>query len=222
MDLKRDDPAEERNNLTKRCVCKECHQTLEKAGAHWGRWRVNSHWGYMGDGYPNYRDYETECKARCPAQKTNETKAQRDFRAANNAFCVWHCKPYYLTESEFLADPNIEPIDRTYYEKHVGKHKATYWFENSAGELPDDITQAFDDGPRGLVMKHLTLDINNNNDLARCTTRRMAQHLLGRDITAAEESSWLTDKTSEFVDSNYSFKDMIKSIILDPLYQQNR
>lgn len=43
-------PAEEANphpNLRTRAGCEGCHNVLEPAAAHWGRWRINGTYGYM-------------------------------------------------------------------------------------------------------------------------------------------------------------------------------
>jgi len=221
---------EERNNLTKRCVCKNCHQKLERAAVHWGRWRVNNGWGYMGKNYPGEEDYEGGCKTLCPAPSASETPQEKKIRDDKRSYCTHHCKPYFITSAEFLVDENTDPHDRAYYERHLGARKATYWFEedednnpNTPNTVPAEIQTALDEGPRALVMKNLVIEADGTNNLAECSTRRMSEHLLGRKLeTSGTDQKWLKERTREFIASGYNFKEMIKSIILDPLYQQNR
>ncbi len=77
------DPCHSQPNLTKRCGCKYCHQTLEPAAAHWGRW-VQPGLGFMNPA--TYPPEKTKCSH--PRNRRSED-----------------CKRYFTTPTDINEEP---------------------------------------------------------------------------------------------------------------------
>jgi len=209
---------DEGDNLMKRCICRDCHETIEPEAAYWGRWRTGGQWGYMdAEGFPEQGHLFNHISGK--AEQCSATCADKEaaIAAGNRQFCEWDCAPYYATSYEFPIES--AKVGTDYYQNNLGKRRASLWLsakQRQVGEL----------GVAAYVRQPSVIKA-----MAKCTTRRMAEHLLGRPLSSGEEgikrddvanSGWLEEKTAAFIASEYNFKEMIKSIILDPLYQQNR
>ncbi len=71
-------------------------------------------------------------------------------------------------------------------------------------------------GPRLLALQGFA-----DNRLTECTARTMARHLLGRDVTVAEQD-WLNSVVVAFATSNYNLKALVKAIVQSNLYRRVR
>ena len=76
-----DDPCNEEPDLTKRCGCAHCHQSLEPAAAHWGRWAEAGLANLDSDAFPRY-------DRRCDPNVT--PGSERNFR----------CRRAYITNQD--------------------------------------------------------------------------------------------------------------------------
>ena len=67
-------------NLSKRCGCKHCHQSLEPAAAYWGRWAEN---GLLPLNENDFPKIDQNCRSQDDRGRRNE-----------------RCRQYYLTEPQ--------------------------------------------------------------------------------------------------------------------------
>jgi hypothetical protein len=72
------------------------------------------------------------------------------------------------------------------------------------------------DGPKVLVYRSMV-----DNRLPTCITRKVATLLFGRSALPMEES-WLVDVAHEFVTQGYSFRSLVKTLILSDMYRSVR
>jgi hypothetical protein len=73
-----------------------------------------------------------------------------------------------------------------------------------------------EEGPRLLALESFA-----NNKLPLCSAKNAAQMLLGREISASEDS-WLTELSATFANANYSYKALVKAIVMSPAYRRVR
>lgn len=99
-------PAEEADppaNLRERAGCDGCHEVLEPAAAHWGRWRTNGTFGLLRSDLVDFETAREDCAA-CSAE--------------DGPNCSGFCEAYYIT-----AD-NAHPDE---YEAFGGLPQAAAW-----------------------------------------------------------------------------------------------
>ena len=68
-------------------------------------------------------------------------------------------------------------------------------------------------GPRRMVNQH---DVDGR--LPRCTAQKTAQWLLGRELTASDEA-WVQELATEFVTHDYSWRRLVRDIVLSDAYR---
>ncbi|MDQ3031468.1 MAG: hypothetical protein M3Y87_03555 [Myxococcota bacterium] len=175
------DPCSSDPNLSTRCGCASCHERLEPAAAHWGRWRFNGTHGYLSPSELPVVD--TSCR-------TATGGAGR------------RCDLYYVTPRN--AGNELER------EMWAGTLQVAAW-------RTDAEVAAIDEGPRALLERE-----GAQEALTRCAARSMAQHLLGRDITAEEGITWLPELASSFEGSGHDFRSLIRTIVQDARYRSIR
>lgn len=73
-------------NLRERAGCADCHNALEPAAAHWGRWRINASYGFFG------------------ASALSLTTPLASCRNCTGAACSTLCNTYYVTRENSHAD----------------------------------------------------------------------------------------------------------------------
>ena len=69
--------------------------------------------------------------------------------------------------------------------------------------------------------KLLALSTFADNRLPECTARTAASYLLGREIYE-EEQEWLDQLVVAFASSGYNYKELIKAIVMSPIYRRVR
>ena len=47
-----------------------------------------------------------------------------------------------------------------------------------------------------------------------------AEHVFGRELSAEENTEWLTEKTSSFEAADHDFLSMVKDIVIDERYRR--
>lgn len=88
-------PAEEEEpdpNLRVRAGCADCHEVLEPAAAHWGRWRINSTFGFFDDASHDFASPLASCRCGGPGERT----------------CNAYCNTYFVTGANSHADTYAE------------------------------------------------------------------------------------------------------------------
>ncbi|MEM9190940.1 MAG: hypothetical protein AAGF12_17275 [Myxococcota bacterium] len=180
-------PAEEENpnpNLRERSGCADCHQELEVAASHWGRWRTNSTYGYFGD-FMSFGEPRADCLCGPGTGRAN---------------CSAYCNTYHVTAA------NSHPST---YESYGGLPLSRIY-------LSELEAAAIDSGPTALV------DEPHEQELvASCTVRTLAEHLLNRPLMP-NEFQWLEDQTAIFVADGRRFSNLYRTLLQDPKYRQIR
>jgi len=82
--------------------------------------------------------------------------------------------------------------------------------------LKDEHASHPDDGPEVLVYRSMV-----DHRLPTCITRKVATMLFGRSALP-EEESWLSAVAHEFVTQGYSFRSLVKTLILSDMYRSVR
>jgi len=70
-----------------------------------------------------------------------------------------------------------------------------------------------DEGPRGLAR-----DVTSSPEFAPCVVRNVAQSLLGRQLTAADDT-WKAALAKAFVDGKYRMRSLVRAIVTSPRYR---
>jgi hypothetical protein len=176
------DPCSSDPNLATRCGCASCHERLEPAAAHWGRWRFNGTFGFLdGTALPLHNaSCETCTGSRCSA----------------------FCNQYYITERNATNADELAMWRGTLH--------AAAW-------RTDAEVATIDEGPSALLEREGAEDA-----LGRCAARSLAQHLLGRELSAEEGLSWLPELASDFAASGNDFRELVRAIVRDPRYRSIR
>ncbi|MBJ95776.1 MAG: hypothetical protein CMP23_15045 [Rickettsiales bacterium] len=115
--------------------------------------------------------------------------------ATTGESCSNDCRRYYLT-SALVEDQ----------EPYLGM-LSSYEFRR-----PDHAGNV-EAGPRALVNSVVV-----DGRLPDCTVRRALEWLLGREVQAAEEP-WIDELSLAFVDSGFSYRTLIKTIVSSPVYR---
>lgn len=114
--------------------------------------------------------------------------------------CDAECNSYYVT-----ADNASHPDELALR----GTLQALAFRSEAEREAP---TQ----GPRRLVAAA------GDDALARCTARRLAEHLLGRTLTDEELLDWLPELAAFFVEADQDFLSLLRRLVEDPRYRAIR
>jgi hypothetical protein len=118
--------------------------------------------------------------------------------AAAGTPCNALCREYYVTSA--LNDQE---------EPYLGWLKS-YKFRR------DDHQVNVEEGPRRLIETTLT-----DGRFTNCTARTAAKWVLGREMDEFEEP-WISELESSFVDTDYSYRELIRSIVTSPVYRRVR
>jgi hypothetical protein len=59
------------------------------------------------------------------------------------------------------------------------------------------------------------------NRLPDCTARTLAQNLLGREVTL-DEQGWIDELVVTFAGSDFSYRELVKAVIMSPIYRRVR
>ncbi|MEO0322433.1 MAG: hypothetical protein AAF447_05725 [Myxococcota bacterium] len=198
-------PAEEENppqNLRERDGCADCHQELEPAAAHWGRWRNGGSIGFFDPLDIAFREPYEPCNCDDRGNRIN-----MGGRCSNN-----FCNAYFVT----AANTNGEEL-----ELHRGRPLAALWLEE------DDDRSDFENvefGPAALVDTP-----NEVRRVAECAVRQLAEHLYGRTVDAGD-FMWLAEQASAFdgdgdaenTDGAFDWKALYERLVIDPRYLGTR
>lgn len=116
----------------------------------------------------------------------------------DNLPCPDHCR------SNYTVDPrNVELDD------YVGLMKQLQFRD------PTEYSR-LDEGPGALVESQIA-----SGKVSSCLTEKTAQWLLGREVRDADQDV-LADWETELLASNWSYKDLVKQIVLSPTYRRVR
>ena len=72
-------------------------------------------------------------------------------------------------------------------------------------------------GPKFLVKSAIV-----DNRLPTCVARRTAEHLMGRELGGSADLAWLDDLSFGFVASGFSYRDLVREIVLSDAYGRVR
>ncbi|MFN3197131.1 MAG: hypothetical protein ACE366_01765 [Bradymonadia bacterium] len=114
---------------------------------------------------------------------------------AETGQCDFICERFYVTEA---GHPDEEPF--------LGVLKSYQW----RGETEASYVEQ---GPSGLVQRAL-----DNGQLARCAVDNLFNRLYRRPMTDAERRERLPELAQAFIDSDYSFKALVRSLVTDAAY----
>ena len=73
-------------------------------------------------------------------------------------------------------------------------------------------------GPKRLVTSAVA---DPASRLPACVSRSAASYLLGRDLEPSQEP-WVDELSSEFLRSGMSYRELVRSIVLSPVYRSLR
>lgn len=118
--------------------------------------------------------------------------------ATSSKDCSERCEAHYITD---LTD--------RYKQLYAGKLDA-YLFRRKRHEPNVEV------GPERLAMQTV-----GDNRLPRCAVETRAEALLGRPLGVADEP-WVTDLVDRFVESGYSYREMVKAIVTSSKYRRVR
>ncbi|MEE2827611.1 MAG: hypothetical protein VX498_00365 [Myxococcota bacterium] len=124
--------------------------------------------------------------------------SQECYDCAINGGCNSVCRAYYVTSA---FNEQEEP--------YLG-WLAPYKFRR------DDHKANVEDGPRRLV--ETTVE---DGRLTNCTVRTAAEWMVGRTMYEFEED-WLVDLQTDFVDSGYSYRELVRGVVTSPVYRRVR
>ncbi len=181
-------PAEEENpspNLRERNGCSDCHNILEPAAAHWGRWRIGGTFGFLD---PSVFSLTEPIDACLCGEGTSRRR------------CSGYCQTYHVTASNSAAET---------YETYAGLPMVVAYLDETE-------RRAIDIGPLGL-----TDEPHEEDQVARCAVRTLAQTLLGRELSSSE-TRWLEEHTEAFEASNMSYTLLFKTLVADEKYRALR
>lgn len=85
-------PAEEENpspNLRERNGCRDCHNVLEPAAAHWGRWRTGGTFGFLDASVFSLTEPVTSCQCG---------------EGTDRGYCNSYCQTYHVTANNSAAE----------------------------------------------------------------------------------------------------------------------
>ena len=120
------------------------------------------------------------------------------YRCAVSGICSQRCNQAYITQAPTGAEI-----------PYLGYLKA-YLFRRPEHQ------NHVNEGPKTLVMRALV-----DGRLASCTVKNAFKWLVGRSVLA-DEQNWLDQVTLSFMDQNYPFKSLVKSIVSSEIYRRVR
>ena len=109
--------------------------------------------------------------------------------------CDFICQRFYVTQ---IGHPDLEPF--------AGVLKS-YLFRS------DEEVEHVETGPRGFVQQSL-----DSGALPACVAEKLFTRLYHREPSADEKRTELTRFTTAFIDSDYDFKSLVKTLVMDPAY----
>lgn len=120
--------------------------------------------------------------------------------ATTGAACSDNCNRYYVTNP--LSDES---------EVFLGMLK-TYEFRKDSHQSNPEL------GPKRMVMSAVA---DASGRLPACVSSTAASYLLGRDVTE-EKKDWMTELSTDFVASGFSYRALIRAIVTSPVYRSLR
>jgi hypothetical protein len=120
--------------------------------------------------------------------------------ATTGAACSDNCNRYYVTNP--LSDES---------ETFLGMLK-TYEFRKDAHLSNPEL------GPKRMVLSAVA---DASGRLPACVSSTAASSLLGRDV-AEEKKDWITELSTDFVASGFSYRVLIRAIVTSPVYRSLR
>jgi len=118
--------------------------------------------------------------------------------ALSGQTCSDECRRYYLVNA---TAPEEEP--------YLGQ-LMSYVFRETEHE------KNVESGPRYLAMKGLA---SPDNQLPRCAATRSLKSLLGRDL-GVQDIDWVESLAVDFAMSGYSYRELVKAIVMSPVYRR--
>ena len=165
-------------DLSSRCGCATCHEAIEPATVHWGRWDEGDDFVYQED----INTFSNSC-ANCEKDE-----------------CSNFCKTFYITRDLETTPGSVD--------SELGKFKVLAW-------RSEEEVAALDLGPSALVTRP-----QYQQQLASCAVQSFAQHVFGRELSAAEQTGWLVEKTGNFAATGHDFLQMVKDVVTDERYRR--
>lgn len=108
-------PAEEEEpdpNLRERAGCADCHEVLEPAAAHWGRWRINSTFGFFDDTSHDFASPLAACRCGGPGERACTPYCNTYFVTGANSHASTYAEYGGLPlASIYLADEELRAVD---------------------------------------------------------------------------------------------------------------
>ena len=83
------------------------------------------------------------------------------------------------------------------------------------GWRTEEEAAALDAGPSALVSRP-----EYQQQLASCAVQNFSEHVLGRELSADEKTSWLAEKTVSFAAARHDFLKMVKDVVTDERYRR--
>ncbi|MEM1417149.1 MAG: hypothetical protein AAGH15_19785 [Myxococcota bacterium] len=198
-------PAEEAEpaaNLRERTGCADCHQELEPAAAHWGRWRNGGSVGYFDDAAMTF-DAEPRAECRCGGERGSDDPEDTQGRRCNSL-----CEAYFVTPAS-----------------SQGEELETYWGQPlAAAWLEDEDVPNVELGPVALV--DTSMEVGR---VAECAVRNLAEHLFHRPMDAGD-LEWLAEQAAAFdgdgdasnTDGVFDWKALFERLVGDERYLGSR
>lgn len=165
-------------DLSSRCGCATCHETIEPATTHWGRWEEGDEFVYRED-IDTFNNGCAECE---------------------KGDCSNFCQRFYITRELETTPGSVD--------SELGKFKVLGW-------RTDPEVAALDVGPSALVTRP-----EYQGQLASCAVRNFAEYAFGRELSADEQTGWLTERTSSFASGGHDFLQMVKEVLTDDRYRR--
>ena len=74
-----------------------------------------------------------------------------------------------------------------------------------------------DQGPRALAIRGVA-----TGQLDRCVATRTAEWLLGREVDVEREAEWIAALALDFAAAEYSYRELVRAIVLSESYRRVR
>jgi hypothetical protein len=128
-----------------------------------------------------------------------ETREDCALCARNGTTCSAECNAYYFTRASYDSE-----------KPYLGLLTAYHFLR------PEHLANV-EQGPSYLMRSTIV-----DNRMPACVSRHMVEKLAGRLLLPEEEPLVTETMAREFVTSNYSFKTLIKSVVMSPVYRRVR
>ncbi len=116
--------------------------------------------------------------------------------------CSGYCNAYFITHQNAVHPDEID--------QWLGMPRSRAW-------LQDDEMNILDSGPSLLVDEP-----NEQEKVASCAVRTLAEHLMGRELTEQELVEWVPSVTQEFADSGFQYNQMMRVLLNSDRYRTIR